>query len=333
MSKGLLDLSGLTCISDIAFFHVTNPSLTLDLSGISCLSDLAAQCFREFTGFELRLNGLTSLSDTAASYLQELRAQRLCLDSLSKISTNMAKRIANSRLRSVTLHGLVTINADAFAEMLKFPGMIALNCLSSLPELEIGQILPVQLEQLSLPSLTQLTPESARLLGRLPCSLQLDGLNSIDAHIASLLVGEVVRVQSNPVYEHSRKMEFQEKKMISFGRISDLTDDVVPLFSDFLGIIIFHGIRSNSDLGLRMKKHKKGKGILFEDDFAQGSASVGIATLVPDTATKILYEVLPRTMLQQFTTASSSALRILCSADYADYSEDFDNFTCTTGSL
>ena len=183
----LLDLSGITELSDVAAGSLAKFQNTLDLSGLTELSDAVAQNLSTHKTF-LILNGLTELSDAAAEILSKCKGD-LYLNGITELSDGVAESLSKHE-GNLSLNGLKifsnTSGHVALAEKLLRNKYLDLNGLEKLSD-AVADSLSKHEGSLSLDGLTELSDAAAESLSKHEGNLFLNGLTELsDAAAKSL---------------------------------------------------------------------------------------------------------------------------------------------------
>ncbi|MGI9469174.1 MAG: hypothetical protein ACR2OA_18795 [Rubripirellula sp.] len=194
-ARWILDLDGLTSLSDGAAQHFRNFEGSIYLNGLTDLTDTALASLCE-NASELSLNSLNSLGHSTAQQLAQFRGSNLYLDGLTSISTSAAKTLfslqACDQSFELSLNGMQTIDEEVAFELRNFKGQsLALDGLEHLTT-EVAESLSLikptrgRLD-VSLNRLTSISGEASAYISRITGDLSLNGLHSISFAVAESL--------------------------------------------------------------------------------------------------------------------------------------------------
>ncbi len=156
----------------------------LNLSGLTSLSDASAEALAAFEGW-LNLSGLTSLSVAAARSLAKHQGD-LSLNGLTSISEDVARALAQHQ-GWLSLNGLVSLS-DSAARELAGHQWLSLKSLRSLTNAQLARKMAEDGEDVYLDSLTELSAAAARsLASHQGGDLFLNGLTELSDESAEAL--------------------------------------------------------------------------------------------------------------------------------------------------
>lgn len=193
--RRVLDLDGLTHLTESAAEHLGNFDGAIYLNGLTGISDTALRSLCK-SASELSLNGLTTISESTARQLHEFRGFNLFLDGIKHLHRNTAeilftlKPYRNSL--ELSLNGLTSLQDDVAHELRQFQGnALALDGLTGLSPVgaeSISMISPTGGHlDVSLNGLSSISDEAADYLSKVTGDLSLNGLATISFSVAESL--------------------------------------------------------------------------------------------------------------------------------------------------
>jgi hypothetical protein len=210
--KGNLMLDGLTSISDKALESIASHSGGyLSLDGLTNLSDKALQILSQHKEL-LYLSGLTSLSDKAASILSKHKGS-LALDGLTELSEKAIEILASHQGGYLSLDGLTYLSDKSLEVLAKHDGTLYLNGLTSLSD-KAALALANHKDELFLNGVKTLSDKAAFALAKHEGELNMDGLTSLSDKAAEALAEKGIKIdeedESEEDEENNNDGEFDE---------------------------------------------------------------------------------------------------------------------------
>jgi hypothetical protein len=193
--KGNLMLDGLTSISDKALeFIASHSGGYLSLDGLTNLSDKSLQILSQHKEL-LYLSGLTSLSDKAASILSKHKGS-LALDGLTELSERAIEILASHQGGYLSLDGLTYLSDKSLEVLAKHDGTLYLNGLTSLSD-KAALALANHKDELFLNGVKTLSDKAAFALAKHEGELNMDGLTSLSDKAAEALAEKGITISED----------------------------------------------------------------------------------------------------------------------------------------
>jgi hypothetical protein len=240
--KGNLMLDGLTTISDKALeFVASHSGGYLSLDGLTNLSDKALQILSLHKEL-LYLNGLTSMSDKAVSVLSKQQGS-LVLDGLTDLSEKAIVLLASHQGGFLSLDGLTSLSDKSLEALANHDGDLYLNGLTSLSD-KACQALANHKDELSLNGVTTLSEKAAIALSKHEGELSLDGLTSLSDKAAAALAVKGISISEEEESEEEEDIDYCQYDLSDL----DVNDDKVAIaLSKHEGELSLDGLTSISD--------------------------------------------------------------------------------------
>ena len=265
--EGWLSLNGLRTLSPEAATALATHKGYLHLDGLSALADDVAGTLARRVG-ELSLNGLASISNEAARALAQHRGGRLSLKGLTTLSTEAVKALAQRKGGGPTfvirLDGLSSLTAEAaavLAEVHPHNWQGNLPAFKTIP-VEVAQALAKRQGGISLPGLTTISDDAAKVLG-LKLGGNLPQLTSLTVESAKAIAGPVGRGALNLdgvttlSDEAAKALEAADRRELFLNGLTTLSPAAARSICRSELDLHLNGLKTISDEALKaMSEHK-----------------------------------------------------------------------------